>query len=58
MVPRERKEDVSWMDPEFRSVIERAHHLEIRHPHTWDGSIPDMDGLRPDPTLKRKNQDL
>jgi sulfatase maturation enzyme AslB (radical SAM superfamily) len=56
MVPLGKKAEVSWMDPEFRSVIERAHHLEIRHPHTWDGSMPDLNGLTPDPTLKNKSR--
>jgi radical SAM superfamily enzyme YgiQ (UPF0313 family)/MoaA/NifB/PqqE/SkfB family radical SAM enzyme/Tfp pilus assembly protein PilF len=56
MVAPEKPLEPGWMDPEFRSVIQLATNLELRHPHTWEGSLEEIDGLKADTTQKRKDR--
>lgn len=52
MIPPDKPDNTGWMDPEFKAVVTLAHDLEIRHPHTWEGSLAEIDGLRANSSYK------
>ena len=56
MVAPDKPLDVGWMDPDFTAVLRLADNLELRHPHTWEGSLKGIDGLAADTTRKQKDQ--
>jgi hypothetical protein len=56
MVAPDKPLDLAWMDPEFRSIVKLAANLELRHPHTWEGSLGEIDGLKADTTQKRRDR--
>jgi Radical SAM superfamily/Iron-sulfur cluster-binding domain len=39
VVPPGRPLETGWMHEEFKELISRVDVREIRHPHTWDGSV-------------------
>jgi SAM-dependent methyltransferase len=52
MVPPGKPADPSWMEPEFRSLLSRAHIVEYRHPHSWEGTLNSEEIPRPGNTAK------
>ncbi len=41
MVPPGKPQSTEWMSDEFLRVIEMADQVEIRSPHSWEGSLPE-----------------
>lgn len=56
MVPKEKPDNIDWMEEEFKNVLLLADELEIRHPHSWEGSLPESTGLHANVSLKRPDR--
>ena len=56
MVPPDKPVNVNWMDTEFRSVLDLAHSYELRHPHSWEGTLATDELPRAKPIQKNRNQ--
>lgn len=56
MVPLDRPTNTAWMDPEFKSILDLAHDVEIRHPHSWEGTLNTAELPPAKPSVKNKNR--
>ncbi|MBA4407003.1 hypothetical protein C0389_06995 [bacterium] len=56
MVPQDKPDNTDWMEEEFKNVLMLADEVEIRHPHSWEGSLPESTGLQANTSLKRPDR--
>lgn len=56
MVPLDKPDNIEWMEDEFREVLQLADNIEIRYPHSWEGSLPESSGIKSNSSQKRKDR--
>ncbi|MBK7499643.1 MAG: methyltransferase domain-containing protein [Ignavibacteriales bacterium] len=56
MVPLDKPDNIEWMEEEFRNVLELTDNIEIRYPHSWEGSLPESSGIQSKASQKRADR--